>query len=73
MASTKLSPRALGTLYKRAAIAQGIGSSKRESALVHVAFYSGARGVPKGLDYMLEHGDTDTALRTIRRLVGRSR
>ena len=42
-------------------------SSKRELALSHVAFYSGARGVLKVLDYMIEHGETDAAVRTIRR------
>jgi hypothetical protein len=35
--------------------------------VAHVAFYSGARGVLKGLDYMLENREQDTALRTIRR------
>jgi hypothetical protein len=67
MANNKLSLRALWTLYKRTAIAQGIGSSKRDLTLAHVAFYSGARGVLRVPDYMLEHGEQDTALRTIRR------
>jgi hypothetical protein len=67
MANTKLSLRVLWTLYKRIAIAQGIGNSKRDLTLAHVAFYSGARGVLRVLDYMLEHGEQDTALRTIRR------
>jgi hypothetical protein len=67
MANTKLSLRVLWTLYKRTAIAQGVGGSKRDLTLAQVAFYSGARGVLKVLDYMLEHGEQDTALRTIRR------
>ena len=46
---------------------RGFSSSKRELAHAHVAFYSGARGVLKVLDYMLEHGEQETALRTIRR------
>jgi hypothetical protein len=37
--ATKLSLRALWTLYKRTAIAQGIGGSKRDLTLAHVAFY----------------------------------
>jgi hypothetical protein len=64
---TKLSLRALWTIYKRTAIAQGIGSSRRDLTLAHVAFYSGARGVLRVLDYMLEHGEEDKALQTIRR------
>jgi hypothetical protein len=64
---TKLSLRALWTIYKRTAIAQGIGASRRDLALAHVAFYSGARGVLRVLEYMLEHGEQDLALRTIRR------
>ena len=65
---TKLSLRARWTIYKRTAIAQRIGSSRRDLTLANVAFYSGARGVLRVLDYMLvEHGGQDTALRTIRR------
>ena len=62
-----LSLRRLWTIYKRTAVAQGFGSRKRDLALAHVAFYSGARGVLRVLDHMLEHGETDAALRTIRR------
>ena len=71
--STKLSLRTLWTLYKRTAIAQGIGSSKGDLALAHVAFYSGARGVLRVLDHMLEHGEQEAALRTIRRFGRHSR
>ncbi len=67
MTNTKLSLRVLWNLYKRTAIAQGIGASRRDLTLAHVAFYSGARGVLRVLDYMLEHGEQDAALRTIRR------
>lgn len=73
MANTRLSIRVLWTPYKRTAIAQGIGSSRRDLTLAHVAFYSGARGVLRILDYMLEHGEQDTALRTIRRFGRRTR
>lgn len=62
-----LSLRRLWTLYKRTAVAQGFGSSKRDLAFAHLAFYSGARGVLRVLDHMIEHGETDTAVRTIRR------
>lgn len=47
---------------------RGFGSSRRDLALAHVAFYSGARGLLRVLGFMLEHGEEDTALRTIRRL-----
>lgn len=64
---TRLSLRRLWVIYKQTAVARGFGSSRRDLKLAHVAFYSGARGVLKVLDFMLEHGETDTALRTIRR------
>jgi len=47
----KLSLRRLWVIYKQTAVARGFGSSRRELALAHVAFYSGARGVLKVLDY----------------------
>jgi hypothetical protein len=37
----KLSLRRLWVIYKHTAIRRGFGSSKRELALAHVAFYSG--------------------------------
>jgi hypothetical protein len=46
---------------------RGFASSNRELALSHVAFYSGARGVLRVLDHMIEHGETEAAVRTIRR------
>jgi hypothetical protein len=58
---------ALWTLYKRVTVAHGVGSSRRDLALAHGAFYSGARGVLKVLDHMLEHGDMDELHRTIQR------
>lgn len=67
LSGRKPSLRQLWVIYKRTAIAQGIGSSRRDLTLAHVAFYSGARGVLRVLDHMLEHGEQDTALRTIRR------
>jgi hypothetical protein len=36
-------------------------------ALAQVAFYSGARGMLNVLAHMIERGDSDAALRTIRR------
>ena len=63
----KLSLRQLWVIYKQTAVARGFGSSRRELAVAHVAFYSAARGALKELDYMLENGEQDTALRTIRR------
>ena len=65
--ATKLSLRRLWVIYKQTAIARGFGSGWRELMLAQVAFYSGARGVLKVLDFMLEHGETDATLRTIRR------
>jgi len=64
---TTLSIRRLWTLYKRVTVAHGVGSSRRDLALAHGAFYSGARGVLKVLDQMLEHGDIDELHRTLRR------
>ena len=49
---SSLSLRRLWTIYKRTAIAQGIGAGKRDLQLSQVAFYAGARGV-------LERGGTD--------------
>jgi hypothetical protein len=48
-------------------VAHRVGSSRRDLALAHGAFYSGARGVLKVLDHMLEHGDIDELHRTIQR------
>jgi hypothetical protein len=63
----KLSLRRLWVIYKRVTIAQGVGTSPRDLTLAQGAFYSGARGVLKVLDYMLERGETEAALRTVRR------
>ena len=65
---THLSLRRLWTIYRRAATAQGAGATRRDLVLAQVAFYSGARGVIKVLDHMIEEGDTVGALRAIRRL-----
>ena len=67
MVTTKLSLRALWKIYKRTSVARGFAISKRELALSHAAFYSGARGVLSVLDYMIERGETEAAVRTIRR------
>lgn len=62
-----LALRKLWAIYERRAVAQCMGSSKRDMALAQVAFYSGARGVLKVLAHMIEHGERDAALRTISR------
>ena len=64
MADT-LSLRRLWTMYKRIAIASGVGVSKRDLALAHGAFYAGARGTLKVLAHLLEHGEDDEQRRTI--------
>ena len=76
---TALSLRRLWTIYKRTAIAQGIGGSKRDLALAQIAFYSGARAVLKVLDHMIAQGDLVAVQKTIEhqgrqinRLQGRS-
>ncbi len=64
---TALSLRRLWLIYKRTAIAQGTGDSKRDLVLAHVAFYSGARGVLRVLDQMRSDGDYDELHETIAR------
>jgi hypothetical protein len=65
--ATALSLRRLWTIYKRTAIAQGTGSSKRDLALAQIGFYSGARGVLKVLDHMISEGGIDAARTAIER------
>jgi hypothetical protein len=55
---TTLSLRRLWSIYKRTAMAHCTGS-RRDLAIAHAAFYSGARGVLKMLDHMAERGDLD--------------
>jgi len=43
----------------------GIRAGKRELALSHLAFYSGGRAVLTVLEHMIEHGDSEAAVRTI--------
>jgi hypothetical protein len=62
---TALSLRRLWSIYKRTAIAQGAGASKRDLALAQVAFYSGARGVLKVLDHMIAEGDYEALHKAI--------
>jgi GH24 family phage-related lysozyme (muramidase) len=62
-----LSLRKLWALYQRRAVTQRKGRSERDLALAQVAFYSGARGMLRVLAHMIERGDSDAALRTIRR------
>jgi hypothetical protein len=54
---TALSLRRIWSIYKRTAIAQRTGASKRDLALSQLAFYAGARGVLKVLDHMIAEGD----------------
>ena len=63
---TNLSLRRLWKLYKAVSMRHH-SHTRRELVLLQEAFYSGARGVLKVLDYMIEHGDADEAQRTIRR------
>ena len=63
---TTLSLRRLWTVYKRTMIESGTGS-KRELAIAHGAFYSGARGVLMVLDHLAEHGEVDELNATIKR------
>ena len=66
MADT-LSLRRLWTMYKRIAIASGVGVAKRDLAIAHTAFYAGVRGTLKVLAHLLEHGDEHGLRRTIER------
>jgi hypothetical protein len=63
--ATTLSLRRLWTIYKRTAITRAL--SKREMAIIQLAFYSGARGVLKVLAYLIEHGDYEQLHETIKR------
>ena len=60
-----LSLRRLWTIYKRTAVTRGL--SKRDLARTQLAFYNGARGVPKVLAYLIEHGDYEELHETIKR------
>jgi hypothetical protein len=64
---TVLSLRRLWSIYKRTAIAQSTGASKRDLSLSQLAFYSGARGVPKVLDHMIAEGDYEALHNAIQR------
>ncbi len=64
---TALSLRRLRLIYKRTAIAQGIGDNKRDLVLAHAAFCRGARGVLRVLDKMIKDGDYDELHETIAR------
>jgi hypothetical protein len=52
-------------MYKRLLIEDGM--SRRDQALAHAAFYSGARGVLRMLGHLLEEGDVEELQRVIRR------
>ena len=65
MAAT-LSLRRLWTIYKRTSVAHGTGG-KRDLALSHLAFYSGARGVLAVLASLIERGDDEQLHEVIKR------
>lgn len=60
-----LSLRRLWTIYKN--IHADDGMTKRDLILAQHSFYSGARGVLKVLDYLLEWGDDEEVRKTIER------
>ena len=62
-----VSLRKLWAIHRRKAVTQGKGKGGHDMAFAQVAFYSGAGGVLKVLAHMIEQGDSDAALRTIRR------
>ena len=64
--ATTLSLRRLWIIYKRTSVAHG-GSGKRELAISHLAFYSGARGVRKVLAHLIERGDYEQLHEIIKR------
>ena len=64
--ATTLSLRLLWTLYKRTSVAYGTGG-KRDLAISHLAFYSGARGVLKVLAHLIERGEYEELHEIIRR------
>jgi hypothetical protein len=63
---TTLSLRRLWVLYKRTAIAHGTGGSKRNLALVQIAFCSGARAALKVLDHRICRGANNSDLLALR-------
>jgi hypothetical protein len=64
--TTTLSLRRLLIIYKRTSVAHG-RSGKRELAIWHLAFYSGARGVLKVLAHLIERGDYEQLHEIIKR------
>jgi hypothetical protein len=60
--ATTLSLQRLWTIYKRTSVAYGTGG-KRDLAISHLAFYSGARGVLKVLAYLIDAGRVRGAAR----------
>jgi hypothetical protein len=59
--------RRLWVIYRRTAIAQGTGASKRDLSLSQLALYSGARGVLRVLDRMIAEGDHEALYKVIQR------
>jgi hypothetical protein len=64
--ATTLSLRRLWTIYKRTSITHGTGG-KRELAISHLAFYSGARGVLTVLAHLIERGEHEELHEIIKR------
>jgi hypothetical protein len=63
--TTTPSLRRLWSMYKKLLVEDGLG--RRDQVLAQAAFYSGARGVLKVLNHLLEHGQDDELHRTIQR------
>ena len=57
--------RRLWTMYTKLLVEDGM--SRRDQAVAHAAFYSGARGVLRVLGHVLEDGDLEEVQRVIRR------
>ncbi len=53
------------TMYKKLLVEDGM--SRRDQVLAQAAFYSGARGVLRVLDHLVEAGDVDELQRVIGR------
>ena len=64
--ATTLSLRRLWTIYKRTSVAYGT-VGKRDLAISHLAFYSGARGVLTVLAHLIARGDYEELHEIIKR------
>jgi hypothetical protein len=62
---TRLSLRRLWAMYKKLLVEDGL--NRRDHILAQSAFYSGAQGVLKALNHLLERGEDAELRRTIQR------